>query len=94
MYDFGDSWHHTLTLEGKVQADDENLIAKCIEGENAGPLEDCGGIWCYNEIVDSLSQPKPSEARETRESYRRFDPKKLDLKKINKRLKPMSAQRV
>lgn len=52
-YDFGDGWIHTLKVE-HVRARGDEPAAACIGGRRAGPPEDCGGIWRYNDIVAAL----------------------------------------
>lgn len=44
-YDFGDSWHHRVTVE-KILDPDSGIprIAQCLDGERACPPEDCGGV--------------------------------------------------
>lgn len=51
-YDFGDDWLHFVTVLKKPE--EEVLFPKCIKGENAAPVEDCGGIWSFYEILETL----------------------------------------
>ncbi|MDD3773084.1 MAG: plasmid pRiA4b ORF-3 family protein [Weeksellaceae bacterium] len=61
IYDFGDSWEHTITVLKKP--DEEVLYPKCIKGENAAPIEDCGGIWGFYELMEA-SEKKRKNAEE------------------------------
>ncbi|MFA5620517.1 MAG: plasmid pRiA4b ORF-3 family protein [Weeksellaceae bacterium] len=61
IYDFGDSWEHTITVLKKP--DEEVLYPKCIKGENAAPIEDCGGLWDFYELLE-VSEKKRKNAEE------------------------------
>ncbi len=66
VYDFGDSWEHTILL-GKTTPD-YTLHAVCTEGKGACPPEDVGGIWGYQNLKDVLlNRPDSEEAEEYRE---------------------------
>ncbi len=54
-YDFGDSWGHTLQVEQVLDRRRGDPRAACVGGRRAGPPEDVGGIWRYNEIVAVLT---------------------------------------
>ncbi|HZH69548.1 MAG TPA: plasmid pRiA4b ORF-3 family protein [Flavobacteriaceae bacterium] len=60
-YDFGDDWIHTITVLKKP--DEEVLVPKCIKGENAAPIEDCGGTWGFYELMEA-SEKKRKNAEE------------------------------
>ena len=53
-YDFGDSWHHTLTLEKVEPWVEGDSVARCVAGRRACPPEDVGGIPGYEEILATL----------------------------------------
>nr|WP_275440466.1 plasmid pRiA4b ORF-3 family protein [Vibrio sp. Of7-15] len=48
-YDFGDCWEHKITLEKIQKADCD--IPKVTAGRNACPPEDCGGVFCYEQLL-------------------------------------------
>lgn len=82
-YDFGDSWMHTITLESQeaYKKDDIRSII-LIDGANACPPEDCGGIWGYRRILEALEHPRTKAAREYREWLGKdFNPQKFNIKK-------------
>jgi hypothetical protein len=56
-YDFGDDWHHTLTVQ-KVEEVDGAVEAACTGGARACPPEDCGGPYGYLDLLDAVSDPK------------------------------------
>ena len=54
-YDFGDSWVHRITLESQqAYKKDETQGIFLIDGANACPPEDCGGIYGYQEMLEAL----------------------------------------
>ena len=59
-YDFGDGWIHKIILE-KIKQFEMGQYPKLIDGKNACPPEDCGGIGGYYHILDVLSDPKNKE---------------------------------
>jgi hypothetical protein len=86
-YDFGDDWHHELTVEGVTPLPSSFLLPVCLGGARACPPEDCGGVGGYGELVAAIRQPKSAAAREYREWLGRvYDPEELDLGAINARL--------
>ncbi|WP_308746379.1 plasmid pRiA4b ORF-3 family protein [uncultured Bacteroides sp.] len=87
-YDFGDSWMHTITLESQeaYKKDDIRSII-LIDGANACPPEDCGGIWGYRRILEALEHPRTKAAREYREWLGKdFNPQKFNIKKAKKEM--------
>ena len=65
IYDFGDDWFHSITLE---EITDQQLTqADCIDGRGACPPEDCGGTGGYHElkrIMKFAGRPEHDEMRE------------------------------
>ncbi len=57
MYDFGDSWTHSIAVEAVEPARPKQKYPKCLEGERAGPPEDCGGSWSYQNLLETLQNP-------------------------------------
>jgi len=55
-YDFGDDWLHQISVLKKPS--EEVLFPKCIKGEHAAPIEDCGGIPGFYNILEILSKKK------------------------------------
>lgn len=56
-YDYGDGWLHTVKLEGYMVREKGIKYPICIDGKNACPLEDCGGIGGYYNVIEVLSDP-------------------------------------
>lgn len=71
-------------------------IGVLLDGERAGPLEDCGGVWGYAELCQIMADPKHpdhAERKEWTEEYASnstskggFDPERIDLLSVNKTL--------
>lgn len=86
-YDFGDDWHHELTVEGVTPLPSTFTLPVCLGGARACPPEDCGGVGGYGELVAAVRQPKSAAAREYWQWLGRvYDPEALDLAAINARL--------
>ena len=87
-YDFGDGWQHKISVQ-KALAPDPNLkYPTCIKGKNACPPEDCGGIWGYAELLETLADPTHEEYEDMREWLGLddddvFDPTFFDLEEAN-----------
>jgi len=57
IYDYGDSWMHTVKLEGYLYKEKDVDYPVCIDGERACPPEDCGGVMGYSELLETLKNP-------------------------------------
>ena len=78
-YDFGDSWRHQVKLVETRH--DEGLGLKglaCIGGHGVCPPEDCGGIWGYAELCESLADPRHRDHEEMAEWMREIQPASFD----------------
>lgn len=84
LYDFGDCWYHTITVE-KVLPPAENVYYPiCIYGERACPPEDCGGSMGYKNFVEILNNPEHEEHERFVEwSGGDFDPNEFDIAEAN-----------
>ena len=49
LYDFGDDWRHDIVVEKILPAVPGVAYPRCTGGKGAGPEEDSGGIWVYND---------------------------------------------
>jgi len=100
LYDFGDSWLHRITLEKRLpmieQITLDNIIpgiepqryAMCVDGENACPPEDVGGVPGYHKFLDVISNPDHEEYDEMIEwCGGSFDPEFFDIDTANTNLK-------
>jgi hypothetical protein len=88
LYDFGDSWHHRITVETIEDLANPNQSAgdAWIEsGERACPPEDVGSTRGYQEMLDILENaPYGDEAKRLREwAGVDFDPERFDRQAAN-----------
>ena len=84
LYDFGDSWQHTL----EFQPSDVPIalwdMPKCLDGGRACPPEDCGGAWSYAELVEILADPNRDDPEEIRGWVDPdFDPEFFEVELVN-----------
>jgi len=100
LYDFGNSWLHRITLEKRLpiieQITMDEIIpmiepqryAMCVDGENACPPEDVGGVPGYYNFLDVITNPDHEEYDEMIEwCGGSFDPEFFDIDTANKNLK-------
>jgi hypothetical protein len=86
-YDFGDSWEHKILLEKILPFDSKTTLPVCIKGKRACPPEDCGGIWGYEELLETISNPRHPDHEDMLEWLGgEFDPEEFDLEAINEDL--------
>lgn len=87
-YDFGDSWEHEVLLEKVLPADPEQPLPICIKGKRACPPEDCGGVFGYFQLLETLEGPECDEKEELLEwlGYS-IDAEAFDLEEINARIR-------
>lgn len=86
IYDFGDNWDHLIVIEGKPEPAASkkskakpNTKPKMIDGEGIAPMEDCGGIWGWQEFLAG-SHPFLDDWEEGEHEkflQQTFDPKKV-----------------
>lgn len=86
-YDLGDGWRHTILVE-KLEKDEEDIIMPvCIDGKRAGPPEDFGGPFMYQNYLESRQNPQnPDFNDEMIWIPEGFDPEKIDIGKLNKKI--------
>lgn len=92
IYDFGDDWHHKITLE-KI-SDTSLLHADCPAGKGACPSEDCGGSWGYGSLKEAMANPKHPEHKELKnwlglKKNETWDPNFFDLQGIQEALRQL-----
>lgn len=64
-YDFGDDWEHEVVVEKVLPAEEGREYPVCLEGEEACPPEDCGGVGGYEEFLEAVRNPFHDEHWET-----------------------------
>jgi hypothetical protein len=80
-YDFGDDWVHTVRVEAVTPLEGEagTVLPRLIDGARAGPPEDAGGPWGYQECLEALGSPEHEE-HETIRTWvgPGYDPERFD----------------
>ncbi len=91
IYDFGDDWIHEITVEKADLPNEGASYPRCLEGENACPPEDSGGLYGYYgklEIIKDTNHPEHEEIKEWMGG--RFNPSFFNLEAVNRRLRGLS----
>ena len=93
LYDFGDSWEHTITVEKVAPPPEHSLGSAYVEaGERACPPEDSGGSHGYQTFLDQFA--KNRRHKEVREFQTwagpDFDPNRFDRHAANAALLRMA----
>lgn len=57
VYDFGDHWRHDVVVEKVLTAEPGSRYPICVTGKGRCPPEDCGGVWGYAELRETLADP-------------------------------------
>ena len=88
VYDFGDNWEHALIVEKILNDKDAAIVPICLEGERAGPPEDCGSYPGYYELIKIKKNKKHPEYKERIAEWlgEDFDFEKFNLNEINNEL--------
>jgi hypothetical protein len=90
-YDFGDGWVHDIEVERVAEGNGELVV--CTDGARACPPEDCGGVPGYEELLLALANPKHPDHRRMKQWVgRAYDPEKLDLNAVNKKLATLAKR--
>lgn len=83
MYDFGDDWQHTLTLEKILSREKGKQYPLCMKGKRACPPEDCGGVSGYENLLKIIADPNHEDYDEWKERLEEdFDPEDFDSKSV------------
>jgi len=87
LYDFGDSWEHTILVEKLLASEAGKVYPVCTDGALACPPEDSGGTFGYYQNLEILKDPKHPEHKEVKRWLGRgYDPERFDIDKVNKEL--------
>jgi len=91
-YDYGNNWEHRIKITARRSlSEDESwqVPCTCLEGQRAGPPEDCGGIDGYAELLQCITTPRAQRTPDQLEFLQwagRWNPEKCELEAINKKL--------
>jgi hypothetical protein len=91
VYDFGDGWTHTLTVEKILAPEPGARYPRCVSGRRACPPEDVGGPWGYDGFLEAMGDPAhPEHDACTEWAGGPFDPARFDLDEVNPALPPLA----
>lgn len=90
-YDFGDDWEHLIKMEKVLPAESKAAVVRCTGGRGRAPVEDCGGVWGWANMVMAVNDPSHPEHQDYREwlglrGGETLDPKEFDWKDLNEDL--------
>lgn len=80
LYDFGDGWSHTVSLEQvETSTAPASEFPRCMDGKYNCPPEDVGGVWGFADFLAAISDPEHEEHYEMLEwagkyNFEKFDP--------------------
>jgi len=91
LYDFGDSWVHTILVEKIFEDDESKTLPICIDGKRACPPEDCGGVFGYLELLKIKENRNHPDYEEKIIEWlgEDFDPEYFDINEVNRWLKKL-----
>lgn len=87
-YDLGDSWEHSIVLEKRLSGGEDAERPVCLDGQQACPPEDCGGVPGYYDLLEVLRSPDDERYEEMREWVGEdFDPEAFSVEAVNRQLR-------
>lgn len=88
IYDFGDNWRHTITLEEIQEAKKNQFYPYCETGSGATPPEDIGGPFGYERFLEALQDEKHPDHAEVMEflGEMTWDPEEFFRESVNELL--------
>jgi hypothetical protein len=93
-YDFGDTWEHEITVEKVLAPEPGRAYPVCIGGKRQGPPEDCGGVYGFYDLLESIGNPDHEQHAETMEWLDEdFDPEAFSVEDVNRRLANLHRRR-
>lgn len=91
-YDFGDSWDHAVLVEKLLPQEPDTRYPRCLTGKRACPPEDCGGIWGYEGLLETLQHPESPDYAEMVEWLGDdFDPEAFSAEEVNAAFAEMAS---
>lgn len=83
-YDSICNWEHVVTLEKIMFETDFECLPVCLDGVNACPPEDIGGIQIYHYILEALADHKHPDHKQCKNDFGdSFDPTFFDVEEVN-----------
>jgi hypothetical protein len=82
-YDFGDNWELKIELQATFPPEKGVDYPRCIQGEQASPPEDCGGIDGYYYFLEAYKDKKHEDYATARDMFGKgFDPNHFDVNEL------------
>lgn len=89
-YHFGEGWQVDVKVEKTLKVEKGATYPLCVEGERAGPPEDCGGVEAFHDMLACIKEPHTDLGREWLEWLGpEYHPEVCDVEKINKALRKL-----
>lgn len=85
VYDFGDGWQHTITVEKAIRSKEFKAIY--LDGNGERPPEDVGGAGGYQEYKDIMADEKHPEHESMKAWAQTQKERELSPEQINKELR-------
>jgi hypothetical protein len=93
-YDFGDGWEHGITVEKVLAPEPGRVYPVCVDGKRHCPPEDCGGVYGFYDLLETIGDPKHEQYAETIDWLGDdFDPEAFSLDEVNGRLAYLHRRR-
>jgi hypothetical protein len=89
LYDFVDQWRVAIAIEAAATTLSATSIT-CLEGENAGPPEQFGGLALYSKFVAVARDDEVAVDQYRDVLGRPLDPTRFDLEMVNEVLAALS----
>ena len=88
-YDFGDGWKHDVKVVNVHEGRSPLPRPELLRGRGACPPEDCGGVYGYIEMIETLNDPRHREHERMADymGVSHLDPGEFDLEKARSRFR-------
>ncbi|MDD2431843.1 MAG: plasmid pRiA4b ORF-3 family protein [Firmicutes bacterium] len=86
VYDFGDNWEHTITLE-KVVRSKSGFEVVLLDRKGHRPPEDVGGEWGYHQYLSISKDPENPDHENMKEWALSQTERDISIEEINRQLK-------
>jgi hypothetical protein len=90
LYDFGDCWAHTLTVEAALAPEPGARYPRCVDGARPCPPENIGGPHRYVELLGALRDPGHPEHEAVVSWADEFDLQAFEPAGADKRLESLA----
>jgi hypothetical protein len=93
IYDFGDSWEHSLVVSDIRTGAPDIGYPRFVAGQRDCPPEDCGGLPGFYEMLEARDHLKHPDHAHVVEWLDGYDPEELDIFPIEVALGRIAARR-